>query len=149
MQALAPWLKSPWILLGVAIAIGFGLTQFAGGPSPVAEAEAYFLKGTYATDSGCKMLERVDKDGVSPPQGAERPITIDREAMRGPEWSCEYARVDRVATRKTYIVTMFCQNAERSFVDHMSMIVSARDALLTQRTNEAQPTRYRRCKIKN
>jgi len=145
---LMTWIKSPWVLLGAALGLGFALTQFAGGPSPVSEAEAYFLKGVYATDEGCKKLEANEAAKGEPLVGKDRPITIERDGVYGLEWSCEYASIDRVARRKTYIATLFCLDAGESSIDHMSMAMKDDENLIAKRSSDGKPVSYRRCKVK-
>lgn len=148
MDNLISWIKSPWILLGAAIVLGFALTQFAGGPSPVSEAEAYFLKGVYSTDDGCKKLEANEKAKGAPLVGENRPMTIEREGIYGLEWSCEYARIDRVARRKTYVATLFCLDSGESSIDHMSLVMQKDGTVLAKRSADPAPVSYRRCDIK-
>lgn len=148
MNSLLGWIKSPWLLLGAAVVLGFALTQFAGGPSPVSEAEAYFLKGIYSTEEGCLKLEANEKAKGAPLVGEDRPTTIDRHGIFGLEWSCEYARVDRVGRRKTYIATLFCLDTGESTIDHMSMVMEKNGNLNAKRSGDTAPVTYRRCKIK-
>ncbi len=149
MDTVLAWIKSPWVLLGAAVGLGFALTQLAGGPTPVAEAEAYFLKGTYSTDDGCDVLEKNEKAKGLPLVGEDQPITIDRHGIFGLEWSCEYARIDRVARRKTYVATLYCLDTGESSIDHMSMVMNKDKTLMAKRSGDKEPVTYRRCKIKN
>ncbi len=148
MDTFLSWIKSPWVLLGAAVGLGFALTQFAGGPSPVSEAEAYFLKGVYSTDEGCAKLEVNEKAKGAPLVGEDRPMTIERDGIFGSEWSCEYARLDRVGRRKIYIATLYCLDAGESSIDQMSMVMEKNGTLRARRSGDAAPVSYRRCKIK-
>lgn len=148
MDKVLAWIKSPWVLLGAAVGLGFVLTQFAGGPSPVSEAEAYFLKGVYSTEEGCVKLEANAKAKGAPLVGEERPVTIERDGIFGVEWSCEYARIDRVARRKTYIATLYCLDTGESSIDHISMVMEKNGILRTKRSGESASVDYRRCDIK-
>lgn len=142
-----PNIKSPWILLAAAVVLGFALTQFAGGPSPVSAVEANFLKGIYSTDAGCKKFEANAAAKKPDLVGEDRPTTIERNGMFGVEWSCEYASIDRVSKRKTYIATMFCLDAGDPSVDHMTMEME-KDKTMRVKQGDGEPVMYRRCKIK-
>ena len=141
-------MKSPWILLAAAVVLGYALTQYAGGPSPVSTVEANFLKGVYARDAGCQVLEANAAAKKPDLVGEDRPVTIERDGMYGVEWSCEYASIDRIGKRKAYVATLFCLEAGDPSVDHMTMEMEQEETMRVKRSGDSEPVMYRRCKIK-
>ncbi|MEL6289091.1 MAG: hypothetical protein AAFQ42_04120 [Pseudomonadota bacterium] len=147
MGGLSQWTSTPLLLLGAAIVIGFALTQFAGGPSPVAEAEASFIKGIYSTAEGCRTLDaRSEKKLEDVPQ-ADRPVVLDRRGLVGRSFSCGFARVDRVAGRKAYVATLMCDDARGAQIEHMSLIPEGDRAVVIRGGRLSEPVRYERCRI--